>query len=63
MHVCMYEYGGYVCYIMDSGGFGLVGDAVVVAIVWHYLVLLQVELDKFQDTFLLLQDYYAGMEG
>ena len=24
---------------------------------------LQVELDRFYDTFMLLKDYYTGMEG
>ena len=27
------------------------------------MVVSQVELDRFQDTLFLLQDYYTGMEG
>nr|XP_023692350.1 sperm flagellar protein 2 [Paramormyrops kingsleyae] len=29
----------------------------------HYAALMQVELDRFQDTILLLRDYYSGMLG
>ena len=29
----------------------------------HYISLMQVELDRFQDAVHLLQDYYRGMEG
>ena len=30
---------------------------------YFLVVVSQVELDRFQDTLFLLQDYYTGMEG
>lgn len=29
----------------------------------HYIGIMQVEVDRYQDTIRLLRDYYMGMEG